>query len=96
MEGYKLGAESVTITIPTKNERMEQRHFCNICRQLLSAYEKAGYVLVDLKNTEQPVVYAIDEGVNFSVRCYEVSIKLLDESNEYEIAVIGTYNHSGE
>lgn len=96
VEGYKLGAESVTITIPIKNERMEQRHFCIACRQLLSAYEKDGYVLVDLKNAEQPVVYSIDEGVNFSVRCYEVSVKLLDESNEYEITVLGTYNHSGE
>lgn len=74
---------------------MEQRHFCITCRQLLSAHEKDGYVLVDLKNTEQPVVYSIDDGVNISVRCYEVSVKLLDESNEYEIAVIGTYNHSG-
>ena len=95
-EGYKLGAESATVTIPTANDKLDRKHFCTTCRDLLSNYEKDGYVLVDLKNTKQPVIYTIEDGANFSCRCYEVSVTRLDESNEYEIKVIGTYKSSDD
>ena len=90
-EGYKLGAESVTITIPVKADALDQRYFCNACRELLSDFKKDGYALADLKNPDQPVLYSIIGDTHFSFRCYEVSVEQLDESSEYEIKVIGTY-----
>lgn len=91
VEGYKLGAESVTVTIPVKSDRLDRSFFCNSCRELLVNFEKHGYVLVDLKDTEQPVIYRIEDGTAFSVRCYEVAVQILSETSEYEISVIGTY-----
>lgn len=91
VEGYKLGAESVTITIPARSDKLDRNYFCNSCRELLADYEKDGYILVDLKNTEQPTIYRIEDGVSFSLRCYEVAVQNLDETSEYEISVIGTY-----
>lgn len=96
VEGYKLGAESATVTIPTMNDKLDRKHFCTTCRELLSNHEKDGYVMVDLINTKQPVIYSIADGVNFSFRCYEVSVTQLAESSEYEIIVIGTYNPSDD
>lgn len=96
VEGYKLGAESVTITIPTKNDELEKKYFCNTCQQLLDNYKKEGYALADLKDTKQPILYSVVDGTSFSIRCYEVFVERLDESNEYEIKVIGTYNASND
>lgn len=96
VEGYKLGAESVTVTIPVKSDGLDRSFFCNSCWELLVNFEKHGYVLVDLKDTEQPVIYHIEDGIAFSVRCYEVTVQILSETNEYEISVIGTYTPANE
>lgn len=96
VEGYKLGAESITVTIPTRNAELEKKYFCNTCQQLLDNYEKEGYALVDLKDTKHPVLYPIVDGASLSFRCYEVFMERLDESSEYQITVIGTYESSDD
>ena len=92
VEGYKLGAESVTITIPVKSDRLDQQYFCNNCRELLADYRSQGYVLVDLKDTESPVVYAINADTKAAFRCYEISVQEIKEDGKYEISIIGTLN----
>lgn len=91
VEGYKLGAESVSVKIPIKSDKMDQQYFCNACRELLADYVKQGYVLVDLKEVEKPLVYGIEDGVSLSMRCYDISITLLPDVDKYEIVIIGTY-----
>lgn len=92
VEGYKLGAESVTITIPVKSDRLDQQYFCNNCRELLADYRNQGYALVDLKDTENPVVYAINANTKAAFRCYEISVQEIKEDGKYEISIIGTLN----
>lgn len=94
VEGYKLGAESVTITIPVKSDRLDQQYFCNNCRELLADYKNQGYALVDLKDTESPVVYAISADTKATFRCYEISVQEIKEDEKYEITIIGTLNAS--
>ena len=90
VEGYKLGAESVTITIPVNSDRLDQQYFCNNCRELLADYKNQGYTLVDLKDTESPVVYAISADTKATFRCYEISVQEIKEDGKYEITIIGT------
>ena len=90
VEGYKLGAESVIITIPDKADKMDQHFFCNTCRELLSDHTNSGYVLIDLKDTAAPVIYGIDTDASYSFRCYDITIQELMEDNKYEITVTGT------
>lgn len=92
VEGYKLGAESVTITIPVKADKMEQQFFCNACRELLADHTNGGYVLVDLKDTDAPVIYGIVVDASYSFRCYDITIQELAEDKKYEITVTGTLN----
>lgn len=92
VEGYKLGAESVTITIPAKADKMDQRFFCNACRELLAYHANSGYVLVDLKDTDAPVIYEIDADASYSFRCYDITIQELMDEKKYEIVIIGTYS----
>lgn len=93
VEGYKLGAESAIITIPIKSDRMDQRYFCNSCREVLSNYAKQGYILVDLKDTENPVAYEINSDTAISFRCYDISVLEIKEDGMYEITVRGTLDH---
>lgn len=90
VEGYKLGAESVTITIPIKSPRMDQKFFCNNCRECLNDYKKCGYILVDLKDPDKPVVYEIDPATSVSVRCYDIAVQEDRENGKYKIVIIGT------
>lgn len=93
VEGYKLGAESVTITIPVKSNHLDQQYFCNHCRELLADYKNQGYALVDLKDTESPVVYAINADTKVAFRCYEISVQEIKEDGNYKLTVKGTLMH---
>lgn len=90
VEGYKLGAECVVITIPTKSDEMDQQFFCNECRELLADYAKSEHVIVDLKDTDNPTVYGISVDTACSIRCYDISVQELKEDEKYEITVLGT------
>lgn len=92
VEGYKLGAESVTITIPVKSDRLDQQHFCNQCRELFADCKNQGYTLVDLKDTESPVVYTINADTKIAFRCYEISVREIKEDGKSQISIIGTLN----
>lgn len=92
VEGYKLAAESVVVTIPTKSERMNQSYFCNSCRELLIDHRKDGYVLIDLNDPGKPGVNSINEGTSISLRCYEIDVLVINRENikSYQITVVGT------
>ena len=71
---------------------MNQRYFCIACRALLADYEKQGFALVDLKDVNQPVAYEICNDTSFSIRCYDITVKELNEDKKYEITILGTLN----
>lgn len=91
IEGYKVGAEYVVVKVPVKSEKMEQKYFCNSCRERLAVNANKGYVLVDLKEPSKPVVYTINASTSFSVRCYSVSVQENVETDKYEITITGRY-----
>lgn len=91
-EGYKLGAVSITITIPLKSNRLKQQYFCNRCRELLADYKNQGYALVDLIDTKKPVIYPIKANTKSTFRCYEISVQEIKEDEKYTITIIGTQN----
>lgn len=91
IEGYKMGAESLVITIPIEGDKLVQKNFCNACRNLLAQHKKEGYALVDLKDAKNPTVFLIKEGLFLSLRCYEVSVDQIADEGKYKITIIGTH-----
>ena len=89
IEGYKVGAEYIVISVPVKSEKMDQQYFCNTCRDRLASNAKSGYVLVDLKEPDKPVVYPINTSISFLLRCYSVSVQENTEKDKYEITITG-------
>lgn len=92
LDGHMVAAEYLTATIPIRSESMNKEYFCNSCRSLLDDYERCGYVLVDLKDTKAPILYSINEGISFSIRCYEIEIGKNEEADTYELMIRGTFN----
>lgn len=90
-DGYRIGAEYIVISIPVKSEKMNQHLFCNACRKLLANERENGYILADLKNPEEPIVYSVNVATSFSIRCYSVLIQEKMDNKEYQIIITGHY-----
>lgn len=92
LDGHMVAAEYLTATIPIRSESMNKEYFCNSCRSLLDDYKRCGYVLVDLKDAKAPILYSIEEGTSFSLRCYKVEIGKNEKDDKYELMIRGTFN----
>lgn len=89
VEGDIVGAEYGVVFVPVSSEKIDQQYFCNSCRDRLATNTINGYVLVDLKEPDEPVVYPTDISASFSVRCYSVSVQANAEKDKYEITITG-------
>ena len=76
------------VSVPKKSEKYDEQYFCFSCRGLLEDYSKEGYALVDLRTPDAPMVYPVEEGTTFTVRCYTVTIT--EDDTELDIAVVGS------
>jgi len=85
---YKMELE-----VPVISEPMFKTAFCKKCRSLLSGYGH-GYVLADLYDRGNPVIYAIEEGIETSIRCYDASVTYNEEKNVFDLLIEGTYHGS--
>ena len=89
VEGYKLSAESIVIKVPMNTDKMEEKHFCNSCRERLADCQDQGYALLDLKDSKNPVVHKIDTDAQVAFRCYSISVREIKEDVKFEITIIG-------
>lgn len=76
-------------TVPNGVEKYEEKYFCSTCRELLEPYAHCGFVLADLRNPETPTIYPVEVGMEFEVRCYQVSV-IEDAEGARDITVLGT------
>lgn len=77
------------ITVPDGIEKYKEKYFCSTCRELLKAYAHCGFVLADLRDHETPMIYPVEEGTEFEVRCYTVVITETDKGG-LDISVVGS------
>ena len=71
---------------------MEQQYFCNDCRDRLAVNVNNGYVLADLYEPSDPIVYPINISTSFSVRCYSALVQENTGEDKYEITIVGHYS----
>lgn len=74
LQGIKLTDPwYIEIDIPMEGERKNNSYFCERCRILLDDYKK-GYVLIDIYDLQNPVVYGFGDGGIYEIRCYQISM----------------------
>lgn len=89
IEGYKIAAERIVITVPVATERVDQQFFCKTCRERLNSIDSGGYIIVDLIQPDEPNIYPIKKDISMSVRCYSISVQDAPEKEIYEITITG-------
>lgn len=90
ISGHKLGGKSVTVTIPTGSKGLSRQHFCRTCLDMLADYANQAYILADLKNPKNPIIYSLYKNCAFSFRCYDISIQKSIDAEGFVVTIIGT------
>lgn len=94
ISGHKLGGKSVTVTIPTESEGLNRQYFCTACLDLLTDYANQRYVLADLKDPKNPIIYSLYENTSFSFRCYDISVQKGGNDKVFVVTIIGILEQS--
>lgn len=79
----------IEVDVPMKGDRKNNAFFCERCRKLLDDYEQ-GYVLIDLYDLENPVVYGFEEGAAYEMRCYQITVTAKWVKREFHVRMDGT------
>lgn len=93
---YPAGLQGIRLTdpwyievdVPMEGERKNESHFCEKCRKLLDEYEQ-GYVLIDLYDLENPVIYDFADGATYEIRCYQIAIAAKWVKSEFHLRLDG-------
>lgn len=89
--GYRDTSKHVShVTVPEEQEPIDPARFCRDCRALLTDAAVEGYVLLDLYDRDRITVYPIEDGAQYTIRDYTVSISGREGSRELDIDVAGS------
>lgn len=83
--GYRDGTNyEMQITILANENEYGEKFFCASCRKLISGHTEYGFLLMDLKMPDNPVLLSLVP----SMRCYEIQVG--ENTSGIEIVVQGT------
>lgn len=82
-------SHTCTVDVPFEADTMKRSHFCNSCRDLLEDHKKQGYVLVDMYDENEIVVYGISEASEYEIRDYKVTVSEQADQEEFEVEILG-------
>ncbi|MBQ7898717.1 MAG: hypothetical protein IJ307_02585 [Bacteroidales bacterium] len=81
------------ISIPIEQNEYEEKYFCKSCREKLQPFSQTGFVLADLRLPSEPEIYFIQNNCEIKLENYLIHMEW-NESNQYEVTVIGTIDSS--
>ena len=79
----------VTYLPGEEGEPMDPEHYCRNCRAILARAATTGYVLLDLYHLDEIEAYPIEEGAEYNIRIYSVSVTHDIENNYLTVTNIG-------
>lgn len=79
----------IELSIPIGNPPEVLSAFCKKCRSMLSD-QPCGFALIDLYDSENPVVFEIYDGFAAQLRCYQIDVVKNPDSNSFNLTIIGT------
>lgn len=79
----------IEIEVPMVGSKKKKSHYCDSCRKWLEDYQ-SGFVLLDIYDLENPMIYKIEAGVSYKIQCYRISISANQEIDNLLLRVDGT------
>ena len=90
LHGIKLTDPwNIELEVPMVGNNKRISHYCDSCRRWLGNYQ-SGFVLLDIYNLKNPVVYRIEDGASYEIRCYKIEISANQEKECFILRVDGT------
>lgn len=80
--------QTANTSIPIEKARLNKAEFCFDCRKLLAS-AKTKYVLADLYDPDNIIIYDIVDGLCCTTRYYEVNAVINDDGTEADITNTG-------
>ena len=77
------------VTLPEKEAPIVPALFCRDCRALLADTATEGYILADLYDLSDITAYAVKDGAKYTVRDYDISISIQEETDSLSVHVTG-------
>lgn len=81
------------ISIPIEQNEYEEKYFCKSCRDKLQPFSQTGFVFADLRLPSEPEIYFIQNNCEIKMENYLIHMER-NESNQYEVTVIGNIDPS--
>ena len=79
----------IEIEVPMVGNKKRISHYCDSCRKWLEDHQ-SGFVLLDIYNLENPIIYKIEDGASYEMRCYKIGISTNQEKKCFLLRVEGT------
>ena len=90
LQGIKLTDPwCIELEVPMVGNKKRLSHFCDSCRKRLEDYQ-SGFVLLDVYNINNPIIYGIEDGASYEMRCYTVRISENQEKECFLLRIDGT------
>ena len=78
----------IELEIPMVGNEKRISHYCDGCCKRLEYYQ-SGFVLLDVYDINNPIIYRIEDGASYEIRCYKIKISANRENQKYLLCVDG-------
>lgn len=79
----------IEIEIPMEGNKKRISHYCDGCCKRLEGYQ-SGFVLLDVYDINNPIIYRIEDGASYEIRCYKIKISANQDNQNFLLRVDGT------
>lgn len=90
LQGIKLTDPwYIELEVPMVGNKKRISHYCGSCRKRFEDYQ-SGFALLDVYDMNNPIIYRIEDGASYEMRCYKIKISANQEDQSFLLRVDGT------
>ena len=90
LQGIKLTDPwYIELEVPMVGNNKRISNYCDSCRKWLEDYQ-SGFVVLDIYDLENPIIYGIEDGASYEMRCYKIGISAKQDMECFLLRVDGT------
>ena len=79
----------IELEVPMEGNKKRIFHYCDSCRKRLEDYQ-SGFVVLDIYDLKNPIIYRIEDGASYEMRCYKIGISASKEKESLLLRIDGT------
>ena len=84
----------IELEVPMEGNKKRLSHYCDSCRKRLEDYQ-SGFVLLDVYDINNPIIYRIEDGASYEMRCYTIRISENQENDTAILCIQSSSNNIG-